>query len=276
MNSPNYNGIYYDMTHDEYHSYKDIVSNSYLGRLDQVPANAVVIKEESDAFFVGKALHVLLLDGREAFDRQYAVGEDRGHQKKVDKEYWEDFAEENEGKVILTPDDEEDLKGMRESVLRNPNAKKFLTQFQNEVSIFWTDERTGIKCKARPDGIEAPRAPNILFELKSGRSADYRTFSRDLEKYGYAREAAIFAEGYCEHSGIDFDDIMFPFIIVEKTIPYRCEVYELDNEYLWWGREEFHRLLDVELECRDRGFYPSHKHRTIQRIMKPRYLRGGF
>jgi len=121
-------GIYPNISHDKYHSMTDIVSNSYLGRLDKCPANAKIPMPDSPALSFGRAYHSFILDGQKSFDRDFVViPEDApkapsSAQIKVKKpsdetiaaiKWWFDFNNLNDKKTILQKEDYESSSRLR-------------------------------------------------------------------------------------------------------------------------------------------------------------------
>jgi hypothetical protein len=48
-------------------------------------------------------------------------------------------------------------------------------------------------------------------------------------------------------------------IFVEKKAPFRTECYELDDELIESGRQDYYRLIRMELECRKNNAWPAWK-----------------
>ncbi|MBW2645068.1 MAG: hypothetical protein JRE23_02615 [Deltaproteobacteria bacterium] len=61
---------------------------------------------------------------------------------------------------------------------------------------------------------------------------------------------------------------------MEDKPPYRTEVYTLDKDFLKWGYNEYKRLLLIEKECRDAGFYPHYQNAGAVELTKPNYLQS--
>lgn len=268
------NGIYTDISHDAYHAMKDRVSNSYLGRLDSCPAKAQVEQEETDALRIGRAFHVLTLEGEEAYNRECAIAPECNKRTNAGKEAWAAFIGMNPGKIILTAEENQALHDMSKSVLLHPFAFKLLNDGRSEVSVLWTDEATGIDCKARPDRVPEGNK-GVIVDLKSVRDASEHAFTNAVVNFGWHREAGIYIEGFNAATKGKVDS--FVFIACEKEPPYRTEVYVLDDDFIAFGRAEFHRLLNIEKQCREAKFYPHYTNPGASELTMPRYLTsGGF
>jgi hypothetical protein len=270
-------GIYYNIPAKEYHSWNDIVSNSYLGRLSKVPAAAKIPQDETEAMKFGRAFHTWVLEGEAKLWDDFIIPESfptkpnkRSTQKTVDT--YNKWLQELNGKQPITYDDFETIMAMNASVKAHPSASKFLEEGVSETTLIWTDEETGLQCKARPDRIPSGNK-GVILDLKSTISADDYSFQSDCVKYGYAREAAIYLEGFGKLTGALYQDLIFALIAVEKTEPYRVECYTIESDFLQWGWGEFHRLLQIEKECRDKNFWPSYKNAGVSSLFKPAYLK---
>lgn len=269
-------GIYHNISSYDYHHTIDAVSNSYLGRLSKVPAAAKIPQDETAAMQFGRAFHCYVLE-KDSFYQQFVVPDTfptkpnvRSTQKT--KDTYGAWLQELKGLQPLTQDDLDTIIAMRDAVLLHPSASKFLQEGVSETTLIWTDEETGLQCKARPDRIPDGNK-GVILDLKSTISADEYSFQTDCVKYGYAREAAIYLEGFGKLTGALYQDLIFALIAVEKTEPYRVECYTIESDFLQWGWGEFHRLLQIEKQCRDNNYWPSYKNAGVSAIFKPAYLK---
>lgn len=266
-------GIYPNISHSDYHKMTDIVSNSYLGRLDKCPAAAKIPMEDTPALLFGRAFHSFILDGQESFERDFAVAPVLDKRTKDGKEAWQLFREVNAGRSILASDDYQTIQDMYGAIATHPIASKLLMEGRSEMSVFWEDSETGLPCKCRPDRI--PDGDHgVILDLKTVRSAEIHAFTSACMAYGYAREAGVYIEGFNAVSSSKVD--AFIFICVEKERPYRVEVYTLEDLFIEYGQNEFHRLLGVEKDCREKAFYPHWKNEEIRTLYLPNYLGGNL
>ena len=271
-------GIYKNISHEDYHNKIDAVSNSYLGRLDRVPAAAKIPQEETDTFAFGRAFHVYLLEGDQEFYKGFSVCETiptKPNKRSTDKTIgtYQAWLESLNGKTPVSIDDYNELVKMRTSAFNHPFASKLLSEGVPETTLIWQDEETGLMCKARPDHTPDGNK-GVLLDLKSTKNASEYAFRSDCVKYGYAREAGIYTEGFARLTAANYKDLIFAFIAVEKDPPYRVEVYTLDVDFLDYGVMEFRRLLNIEKKCRDNNFWPNYKNAGAQELQKPSYLKS--
>jgi len=264
-------GIYPNIPHAEYHAMTEIVSNSYLGRLDKCPAAAKVPMGETAALTFGRAYHSFVLDGSESFGRDFAVAPAMDKRTKEGKAAYAMFCEELAGKTVIDQSDMDAIEAMYGSLLVHPIASSLLIEGRSEMSVFWTDEETGLPCKCRPDRI--PDGDHgVILDLKSVRSAEIHAFTSACMSYGYAREAGMYIEGFNAVSSVKVD--AFVFICQEKDPPYRVEVFTMEDLFIEYGQKEFHRLIAIEAECRKNNFWPNYKYEEMRTLYLPNYAGG--
>jgi hypothetical protein len=261
-------GFYPSISHTDYHGMTDFVSNSYLGKLAKCPAAAKIQQEDSPAFAFGRACHCYILEGDAEFLKHFCVAPVCDKRTKEGKAVFAEFQAANEGKDVVTADDMLKLVTMREAVYQHPAAAELLALGAAEQTAIWQDAVTGIMCKCRPDWI--PKDSRVIVDLKTTTDAGAVGFGRSVASYGYARQAALYLDGVNAATGGNYNG--FLFIAVEKEAPHRVEVYELDEEFIDYGREEYGRLLELEWKCRDAGEYPNRQSDGVVMLNKPKYL----
>ena len=263
------NGIYPDISHKEYHSMIDRISNSYLSRLAKCPAAAKVPVEETPAMTFGRALHSFILDGPVAFGSDVCVLPEINRRTNAGKALYEQIQKENDGKAIITEEDLQSIIEMDRSVKAHPVAKQLIGNGTTEVSVFWDDPFSGLQCKARPDLIPGA-IRNTLIDLKSTRDASLHGFQRSVTGFGYHRQAAFYLDGMTKASGDVYD--LFAFIAVETYEPYRTEVYTLSPTFIERGRTDYQMLITIENKCRHAGEWPNYQSATVTELEMPRYM----
>ena len=261
-------GIYPNVNFKDYLAIK-AVSNSYLGRLDKCPAAALVKQEDTPSLILGRAVHKLVLEGIEAFSSEFANAPTCDRRTKEGKAIWAETLLRNEGKHLLSADDWLKVYAIYKAVKAHPRATEVLAENVTEQTCVWTDKETGLLCKIRPDSV--PDAGKMaLVDLKTCADASEDGFTRSIVKYGYARQAALYLDGYNAVTRSNAD--AFIFMAVEPDEPYRTEVYLLDNEFIKYGREKYRWLLEKEKRCRAEKSYPHYSTPNIVQLYKPAYL----
>lgn len=97
-----------------------------------------------------------------------------------------------------------------------------------EASLFW--EKEGVACKSRPDLL----AQNHVADLKTTRRL--ANFENDALGYGYHRQAAWYLDAIDLVMGIKPEH--FLLVAVEKTAPYKVEVFDLTAGQLSAARKQ--------------------------------------
>lgn len=269
-------GIYQGIPAAEYHALP-LISNSYLKKLAKCPANAKVVDDtETKALILGRAAHVMTLEGAMAFHAEFGVlPEGINLRTNAGKEALATFQAGNANKMILSADDYGVITGIRQSVQTHPFAKALLQEGVSETTVIFDSTSGGhpIRCKCRPD-----RTPSVdmatLIDLKTTEDASYTAFLRSCVKYGYFTQAAFYVDGYNAVKP-EADPAMdtFVFIAVEKKPPFRCEVYTVDQELITWGRGEYQRLLALEAECRRNNLWPHFTNAGADDLLMPSWLK---
>ena len=261
-------GLYENIPFSEYKKI-DAVNNSRLTRLDKCPAAALVEQEDTPSLLLGRAVHTLVLEGAEKFQKEFAVAPECDKRTKAGKDLWALFQADNLDKTVLSIDDGSQAEAIRNAVFAHPFAKKILAEGKAESTIIWDDQESGLKCKSRIDWIPA-RSNGVLVDLKTTWDASLDKFTRSCIDYGYAKQAGMYIDGIMKATGEVFDS--FIFIAVETEPPYHTEVHVMDMRFIEWGYLEYRRLLYLEAKCRKEGFYPHYTEASALDLVMPGYL----
>lgn len=241
------------MTLAEYHAHPAL-SRSRLWLLHDSPQKfkyAIEHPEEpTPAFRLGAAFHKLALEP-ETFDEEYIPYPGYDRRTKEGKQMYAEFLEEAHGRTILTYDEMETIMGMVKSLMANPTAKKLVENGQKEQSFFWTNARTNLELKCRPDIFLTGNGPDLIVDLKSTTSSETKNFTNECIRYGYDVQSSFYIEGL--KTVYPDAEFTFMFIAVEKNPPYAVNVMEMDPEVVKYGQERFEALLVQYQECRASG-----------------------
>ena len=258
-------GIYPGILNSEYHADKSTISSSILKKMD-VPMAAKYAMENpapyKDVFRMGGAIHKYLLE-REDFEQEFLTGISCARRSKADKERWALWFEENggdgylitdhkaaewnglfedqTGKHMVTPEEITQIATMAESVAANRNARRLLEGGQAESSVYWKDSESGLNFRCRPDYQN-----DFCSDLKSTRSADPRLFGNAIHEMGYHISAAMYADGLLQVTG---EVHPFLFIAIEKTPPFLCAVYKMDEQATQLGNDLYHHYARKMAQC---------------------------
>ena len=208
-------GIYFGLPEDEYHA-EPRLSASGIKRLivslcdfwESSWMNPNYEEPEKDGLILGKATHMRVVEGREAFYAKYAPGLDpddfpdalrtvddlkgalvdiglsgKGNktvlidrllEAEPDAQIWEAIkfrhSQARQGKTLFKRELFDRIEIAAAMIEKHPQLSKCFVGGEPEVSIMWTDKETGVRMKTRIDYLK----PRAICELK--------TFSNPLNK----------------------------------------------------------------------------------------------
>lgn len=252
----------------EYHARPE-VSNSLLGFLKKSPAHYKAFLDgdlvfSSDAMDLGSMVHAAILEP-DFFAQMYAVGPDAAKNTTL----WKN-AQSASSRTLIKPDDMAKIMRMRDAVLHHHLARKIIDGAEIEMSGFWTDPATDVKCRFRPDIIKKSDRGIVLADLKTTRDASPDGFAKSVVNYSYYRQAAFYLDGYEACTGDTPSD--FIFIAVETEPPYICETYCLPHEAIAKGRQEYSDLLFTLDECIRLDRWPGYSSSGLVEIEMPKWF----
>lgn len=265
-------GLYLGIANADYHSGPGI-SKSGLDLIARSPLHywAAYIdperkpREESDAMFVGTAIHAAVLEPDE-FDSTYLPAPKIDRRTKEGKAMAADLeAMAIEQKRLLI--DEEDYKAclaIRDQVRLHPAAKVLFGDGVAEQSGYWTDDETGILCRVRPDWLRT----DICVDVKSTEDASPQEFRRSIVKWRYHVQAAWYLDGL---AAIGHPVDAFIFCVFEKKRPYASAFYYADADMIEIGRREYRKNLRIFADCLSSDRWPGYS-TEIQSISLPQWV----
>lgn len=264
-------GIYSDISSEEYHGAKNTYSSSQLKDILSDPElfhkkyiTKEMEKEETAAFDVGTYFHTAILEPHKV-KTECAVfdGIRRG-------EKWEKFKEDNKQKAIITKSEFETATNLIEAVRNSPRAMELIEATEKEVSAFvnvrvshgqvyhvkeglilrqtgWEKTRlvpkegTDLTIKVRADAL----GDGFVLDLKStsGNAKDNRLMRGVVSKYKYDLSAALYLDVFTVASGVVHETFYWTFASKE----YRnSRTYEASQKNIFVGRSKYKKAL-VEL-----------------------------
>ena len=247
-------GIYPDITDTEYHAAKDILSSSGARRLiTSTPRKfyeeMTTVRPYNPAFEIGHAAHTLMLTVGDPFE---VVDADSWRTK--DAKEVRDAALQA-GNTPLLAKEYAQVRAMADAILEHPVAGELFTRNDTvmEQSLYWTDEQTGVACRARPD--LAVNDWSLIVDYKTTVSADPREFAKSIAKYGYHQQQAWYCEAVETLTGIRPE---FVFVCQEKTPPYEVSLIQLDADAVRIGGRLNEDARSIYAACMDSGVWPSY------------------
>jgi hypothetical protein len=247
-------GIYPDIPDTEYHAAKDILSSSGARRLiTSTPRKfyeeMTTVRPYNPAFEIGHAAHTLMLTVGDPFE---VVDADSWRTK--DAKAARDAALQA-GNTPLLAKEYAQVRAMADAILDHPVTGELFTRNDttSEQSLYWTDEQTGVACRARPD--LAVNDWSLVVDYKTTVSADPREFAKSIAKYGYHQQQAWYCEAVETLTGIRPE---FVFVCQEKTPPYEVSLIQLDAEAVRIGGRLNEDARSIYAACMDSGVWPSY------------------
>lgn len=235
-------------------------------------------RADTKALLLGNAAHFLVL-GQPHFARSYAIRPDEMMDSKTgEMKPWQgnrtvckEWIEETEasGRVVLTPDDVEIVKGMSISLGNHPLVRSGLLGGKVERSLFWKDEETGIYLKSRPDAL--PTDSGDFSDLKSCQSVVWKDLVRSISDYAYHQQAGLVREGSKACLGLEMAS--FSLVFVEKKPPYCTRVVMLKDEDILLGHKQNHEALGLIAKCMKEGKWPGPGDDHVTHIELSEYYR---
>lgn len=177
----------------------------------------------------------------------------------VEADSWRSKAAQDErrvareaGRVAILLAEYQRAVAMADAVGSHPIAGPlFKGDGQSEVSAFWTDSDTGVRCRARFDRLN----PGQIVDLKTAADANPASFGRAVAAFSYDLQAAWYTEA---HRAVADDWPEFVHVVVEKHEPHLVSVIQLDSEALHIGALKAARARQVFADCTKTGQWPGY------------------
>lgn len=244
-------GLHAGLSEEEYFGLPAL-SNSMLNDFNKTPAQIMQKKKETPAMHFGRAFHCYVLEPSR-FPLDYdIIPEDANFRTDV----WKAWRAEKlaAGRVLLTPQDFEHIKGMKASLFSDDFFRtKLFNPLEDTVELTATWRWGNTMCKARLD-IVNDRFPCAV-DLKTAADASINAFVRSIFRYGYNRQAGWYLDGLAAADPNREWDSFF-FAVVEKEPPYNTAMYGMEH-LLFAAREQYQRLFGEYEICADSGIFPA-------------------
>ena len=227
--------------------------------------------EPTDAMEFGKLVHLMVLEPEKA-SIYVPVEGNWTHKEPKDAV----AAVRAEGRIPLKPEVYDRAAAMARAIRQHPVAAALLASGHPEVSLFWTDEATGVECRARIDWLPDPVEGNRLVvpDLKSTLSAHPTKFGKSAADFSYHLQDAWYRAGI-RACGLD-PAPAFLFLAQEKTPPYIVSPFELDDDGRQIGEFLMRQALETYVQCTATGYWPDYTGGEIATLSLPAYYTRQF
>lgn len=220
-------------------------------------------KEITKAMDLGTLIHSAILDPNIPLDQIASVSPFPDFRTKAAQEWRDD--QRVMGRMITT-DEEIAIASGCQQVFYEDYAQRFGGSYKTEVACFGEIGATQIKgmIDIVPDGLD------LLADLKTTTSiGSTHEISRNIIKWGYHWQAALYLDLWNAASGEKRDRFVFCFI--EPKAPYETAWIEISKNFIDLGREGYMNALAQWQSCVAVDSWPR-QHEGIVTIEKPTYL----
>jgi hypothetical protein len=248
-------GIHENISIGEYHANNFIVSSTGIKKAKNSSRDfahyLLQPQDNKSCFDFGNAFELALMDkvnGSNLFQQEVAITNHKewceivlNENPKIKqptstnhyKELLKEFQQENSGKYIIDERSEtensEVLNNMVLSVLNDEVIRKVLKNSGYQKSLVWTDARTGLRIKTRPDvEKENSKGKVIVVDIKTTQDASPSAFARQAANLDYPLQAITQIEGVLKtglHKKVDD----YFWLAVEKKAPYHYGLYRFSQ-----------------------------------------------
>jgi hypothetical protein len=243
-----------------------VFSASLAKTLRKCPEKVFKREFPTDAQSFGSAFHCRILEPNQFGLRYYCAlkkppvpknetkkeGDLRKAAWKLEVEDWE---ANNEGKIAISESDMDTIERMAFSLEMRPQVTDLLDQCQKfEISSWWTCSATGVQCKAKADGL----GNGLVLDLKTALSAEEYAFKKACRAFGYYYSVAHYLDSP------DFADRDYKFLVVEKSEPFCCAIYDIHPDTLHGVRRELLTLREQFKHYHETQIFPGYPGGTIK------------
>jgi hypothetical protein len=268
-------GIYYrgEVDYDAI----EAVNISSLIWMAKSPKHYVVQpRKETKALSFGTCGHAAVLEparfGREfvAWNRR-SKPDENGKTKAAPRngQRWDAFKLANEGKEIVTLDEYERAVALRNAIWAEPESASVLEGVKTEVAMVWRNTETGILCKGRVDWLRS-LARVTMGDLKTARDISPGPFFQDAAKRHYHTKMAWYSDAVAQILNLDENPETL-VLAVENAHPFDSVVYEIEQEELQIGRDEYSFLIRKLADCNKSGQFYGIANRTRMKYRIPKW-----
>jgi uncharacterized protein YidB (DUF937 family) len=244
--------IHYNLTYAEYEALPGIRSSQLKHFLVSKLRGMYMMQnkqEETAALRIGKAIHCLVLEGRDVFNDRYVIGgpvnprtgSTYGRDTKAFKEW---LAEQAPGIEVLSNQDFNLIQKMNKSLTGSADVQEALKNNPHRETAFtWVDPVTGVECKALLDAFGRD-----VLDMKSFRKPLLEdNISREMHQREYHIQFPFYWDG-AKANGINPESFLAVFI--QNTDEMDCAVIEVGYSTLDYGREYYQRALQAYKEAK--------------------------
>jgi hypothetical protein len=213
-------------------------------------ASGLLEDRDSPAYLVGRAAHVRILEGRDAYEARFALGgpinEKTGRPYGANTKAFAEWAQA-QGKPVLSQDQVDLIEQMAGGVAMNDEAVDLLLYGRAEGVV--RAAYTGTPCQIRIDWTHPHRG---IVDLKTCDELDW--FQADARRYRYANQMAFYQSVLAV---VVEEHVPVHIVAVEKREPFRCGVWRVSDDALAVARQENEAAIRRLKACREVDRWPT-------------------
>lgn len=230
------------------HQLLDFIKCPWLYRKKSL---GLITDTDSPSYLIGRAAHVRILEGREVYRGQFALGGPLN--PKTGKPFGAStkaFAEwaALQGKPVLSHDQVDLIEQMASGVAMNDKAVDLLLYGRSEAVI--RASYCDVPCQIRIDWVHPHRG---IVDFKT--CDDLTWFEADARRYGYHRQMAFYRAVLGEVLGGEMAPVHL--VAVEKKEPFRCGVWLVSEDTLTIAQCENEAAIRWLQVCQQRDHWPT-------------------
>ncbi|MCC6581538.1 MAG: PD-(D/E)XK nuclease-like domain-containing protein [Phycisphaeraceae bacterium] len=232
------------------HQLLDFMACPWLYRKKQLGLIQDPRNNDTSAMLIGRAAHVRILEGRDAYESQFAIGgpinPKTGKPYGANTQACREWAEA-QGKPVLSHDNVELIEQMASGVAMNDEAVDLLLYGRSEGVVRTT--YCGTPCQIRIDWVHPHRG---IVDLKT--TADLTWFEAETKRRRYHNQLAFYQGVLAQVIG----ELVPCYLIgVEKIEPYRAGSWRLDEAVLSDCRRENEAAMERMKVCQRMDHWPT-------------------
>jgi hypothetical protein len=242
---------------DEYHRKADRYLSSHQ-LLDFIKCpwlhwkkrSGLIADTDSTSYLIGRAAHVRVLEGRDVYESQFALGgpinPKTGRPFGSNTKAFSEWAAV-QGKPVLSHEQVDLIEQMASGVAMNNEAVDLLLYGRSEGVV--RTEYCGTPCQIRIDWVHQHRG---IVDFKT--CDDLTWFEADARRYGYHRQMAFYRAVLAQ-----VIDQLVPvhLVAIEKKEPFRCGVWRVSDDTLAIAQRENEAAIRRLLACRQCDEWPT-------------------
>ena len=236
---------------------------------------------DSPQFLLGSAVDILLIDGEEAFNKEFLPYTDFPKRSNDAKAEWELMIDKarGEGKTLITNDIVVNAQECVKAIRDYPDAQPYLDMRKKHPRLYWTNKETGVPCITIPDWDCLLDGQLCIVDLKVMADADPDEFTRAAWKWEYFMQVGAELDAYKSKF---FQFPMFVFLVVESGELHNVSVNFVEGKYIEFCKAEWQGTLTAFRYCLDKNLWHMGYEFRLMEIMsyfalrKPGYGKALF